>query len=99
MSIKEAQFASHSSHNMEYLAIMAAIFLPLTLFTVKSFTECVLNSLGSIRYEYKRANIERTLLVAFHCYCLARNSCCIHTHLCGEAILDAGKKEGLEDLA
>ena len=34
ISIKEAGSAARSSYNMEYLAILAAIFLPLTFFTV-----------------------------------------------------------------
>ena len=34
-SIHEAQFSSRSSHNSEYLAIMATFFIPLSLFAVQ----------------------------------------------------------------
>jgi hypothetical protein len=33
-SVKEARISSHSNHNMEYLALLATIFLPVTLVTV-----------------------------------------------------------------
>lgn len=34
MAIRKADFAARSGHNMEYLAFLAAVFFPLTLFTV-----------------------------------------------------------------
>jgi len=31
---READYAAHTNHNMEFLAFLAAVFLPLTFFTV-----------------------------------------------------------------
>jgi hypothetical protein len=96
MSIKEAQFASRSSHNMEYLAVMAAIFLPLTLFTVIHPPRFLLIISGSFWNECLQIDFDWAPLVALSCSCCTLFDRFFLPFLWRQVVLDHEPEEEVE---
>ena len=61
MSIRKAEFAILSSNNMEYLGFLAALFVPMTLFSVL-YSILKFNNQGNFRYERTGYDIRRSSL-------------------------------------
>ena len=52
ITFQKVEISTDSSHNMEYLSMLAAVFLPLTLFTVSIVFCVIILTRGVIRDEH-----------------------------------------------